>query len=150
MLMAWSHTTSESLHPGSFPTHDTQVVSRYPARHNLREPDTQTTTMSCPAYSPSTYQMPPAHDSTVVSCPTTEIQEYSAAHDLMSCPKLHNTNPSSTQQSVRIQKPIPATVKKYPEIPFSQIFYPKTTQELLLYLLIPENRTQSPKYARKT
>ena len=100
-------------------------MSRSAAHYNLREQHAQTTPMLCPAYSPSTSQTTPTHDSNVVPRPTTKLQDYSAAHDLMSCPKLHNTNLSFTQQSVRIQKPIPATVKKYPEIPLSQIFYPK-------------------------
>ena len=61
---------------------------------------------------------------------------YSAAHDLMSRPPLHNKIPSSTQLSVQIPKPTPATVKIYPENALFAEFYSK--------------QLGNPSYPRKT
>ena len=55
--------------------HDTQVVYLYEAQHKLREPPSQTTLMSCPACSPSTYQKLSVHDNNFISCPVNQLQQ---------------------------------------------------------------------------
>ena len=92
---------------------------------------------------------------TTMSSPAqlTSFNNFSAAHDLMSCPTEYSTALSSTQQSVRIQKPIPATVKKCPDIPFSQIFYPKQPKNFsytFLYQKTEHKAQNMPEKLRKS
>ena len=133
MILAWSHPTSEALHTGSFPAHDTQVVSRYAAHYKLKEPPAQMTPMSCPACSTSTYQMSLAHDNYVVSCSVNQLKTFSVAHDLMSCPTERNTASSSSKQSVRIQKSHTSNNEKYPKNPPFRRFLTQSNPENASY-----------------
>ena len=148
MLMAWSHTTSKSLYSDSFPAHDKQVVSGTPAQYKLTQLHPQTTSMLCPAnYHLQLLKVSP--HTTTMSSPAqrTSFKNFSAAHDLMSCPPEHNTASSASKMSVQIPKSTPATVKNYPENALFAGFYSNATRKPLLPQKYEHN---TPRYARKT
>ena len=141
MITAWSHTTSQALRSGSFPAHDTQVMSGYAALQT-HSTTSQTTPVSCPANSAPTDHMLPAHDN-YISCSINQLKNLSVAHDLMSCPKEHNMDSTSSKQSVQIKKKHSSNVEILPrKCPFSQnltqmqprnLFYPKNTNAIHQY-----------------
>ena len=85
---------------------------------------------------------------TTMSSPVqlTSFNNFTAAHDLMSCPTEYSTALSSTQQSVRILKPTPATVHICPKNTLFAEFYSNAIQKITL---IPENERKTQDNAQK-
>ena len=87
-----------------------------------------------------------AHDNYVIPAQVTNFSNFSAAHDLMSCPMEYSTALSSSEKSVQLRNPVQTqyvfTQKKYP---FAD-FWTQVTQKLSL---IPEYEHKTQENVQK-